>query len=176
LPCSGCAASLTRLAAEAAKSSQDTTFSQYAAAVLNSLVYLLKDSLERLQDIHNIEASMADEAAWKALPPRWPANSCLLCMSLTDLQVPKIVSPVICIWILHWCVQHFTLLLHMRVGILAFELRAAWHACWHHCFVSLNIAVSFNIVAAIKGQVGAFKTALHYSAENLECISGVVDV
>ncbi len=70
LPGSGCAASLTRLAAEAAKSSQDTTFSQYAAAVLNSLVYLLKDSLERLQDIHNIEASMADEAAWKALLPR----------------------------------------------------------------------------------------------------------
>ncbi len=66
----GCAASLTRLAAEAAKSSKDTTFSQYAAAVLNSLVYLLKDSLERLQDIHNIEASMTGEAAWKALPPR----------------------------------------------------------------------------------------------------------
>ncbi|DBA74342.1 hypothetical protein WJX77_011104 [Trebouxia sp. C0004] len=67
----GCAASLTRLAA---KSRQDTTFSQYAAAVLNSLVYLLKDSLERLQDIHNIEASMADEAAWKALPPRERAD------------------------------------------------------------------------------------------------------
>ena len=66
----GCAASLTRLAEAAAKSSKDTTFSQYAAAVLNSLVYLLKDSLERLQDIHNIETSMADEAAWKALPPR----------------------------------------------------------------------------------------------------------
>lgn len=66
----GCAASLTRLAKEAAESSRDTTFSQYAAAVLNSLVYLLKDCLERLQDIHNIEESMADEAAWKALPPR----------------------------------------------------------------------------------------------------------
>lgn len=50
--------------------SKGTTFSLYAAAVLNSLVYLLKDSLERLQDIHNIEASMADEAAWKALPPK----------------------------------------------------------------------------------------------------------
>ena len=95
-PGSGCAASLTRLAAEAAKSSQDTTFSQYAAAVLNSLVYLLKDSLERLQDIHNIEASMADEAAWKALPPRCAVNSCLLCMSLTDLQV-RVISPVLCI-------------------------------------------------------------------------------
>ena len=67
----GCAASLTRLAEESAKSSKDTTFSQYAAAVLNSLVYLLKDSLERLQDIHNIEVSMADETAWKALPPRY---------------------------------------------------------------------------------------------------------
>ena len=66
----GCAASLTLLAKEAAKSSKDTTFSQYAAAVLNSLVYLLKDCLERLQDIHNIEASMADEKAWHALPPR----------------------------------------------------------------------------------------------------------
>ena len=68
--CAGCAASLTRLAQESANSSTDSTFSQYAAAVLNSLVYLLKDSLERLQDIHNIELSMADEAAWKALPPR----------------------------------------------------------------------------------------------------------
>lgn len=66
-----CAASLTKLAKEAGEASKDTTFSQYAAAVLNSLVYLLKDSLERLQDIHNIEASMADEAAWKALPPRY---------------------------------------------------------------------------------------------------------
>lgn len=65
-----CAASLTKLAKEAGEASKDTTFSQYAAAVLNSLVYLLKDSLERLQDIHNIEASMADKAAWKALPPR----------------------------------------------------------------------------------------------------------
>ena len=68
----GCAASVTKLAEEAGKSSKDSTFSHYAAAVLNSLVYLLKDSLERLQDIHNIEASMANEAAWKALPPRLP--------------------------------------------------------------------------------------------------------
>lgn len=65
-----CAASLTKLAKEAGEASEDTTFSQYAAAVLNSLVYLLKDSLERLQDIHNIEASMADQVSWKALPPR----------------------------------------------------------------------------------------------------------
>lgn len=67
-----CAASLTRVAGEAREGEgrKGTTFALYAAAVLNSLVYLLKDSLERLQDIHNIEASMADEAAWKALPPR----------------------------------------------------------------------------------------------------------
>ena len=82
----GCAASLTRLAAEAAKSSKDTTFSQYAAAVLNSLVYLLKDSLERLQDIHNIEASMADEAAWKALPPRCVC----VCLCVCDPAWPAV--------------------------------------------------------------------------------------
>ena len=75
-----CAASLTKLAKEAGEGSKDTTFSQYAAAVLNSLVYLLKDSLERLQDIHNIEASMADEASWKALPPRsFPEPVGVLC-------------------------------------------------------------------------------------------------
>ena len=83
-----CAASLTKLAKEAGEASRDTTFSQYAAAVLNSLVYLLKDSLERLQDIHNIEASMADEASWKALPPR--SVVILLCRSVIMyiIQVP----------------------------------------------------------------------------------------
>lgn len=91
-----CAASLTKLAKEAGEASKDTTFSQYAAAVLNSLVYLLKDSLERLQDIHNIEASMADKAAWKALPPRSVPDSfevfchCVMCCTAWDSSAAKV--------------------------------------------------------------------------------------
>lgn len=99
-----CAASLTKLAKEAGEASKDTTFSQYAAAVLNSLVYLLKDSLERLQDIHNIEASMADEASWKALPPRLspdavvPLSSCytLACHGVCLVKVLRTSSQLQC--------------------------------------------------------------------------------
>jgi Ubiquitin elongating factor core len=45
-------------------------FSAYGSSVLNSLMYLLKDCLERLADIHNVEVAMADKAAWERLPPR----------------------------------------------------------------------------------------------------------
>ncbi|KAK9823993.1 hypothetical protein WJX72_006841 [[Myrmecia] bisecta] len=64
----GCAASLTKLASASLEQPNGSLFAEYIGAVLNSLVYLLKDSLERLGDIHNIEKSQENEAAWKALP------------------------------------------------------------------------------------------------------------
>ncbi len=36
-------------------------FSSFISAVLNDLIYLFKDSLERLMDIATIEASQADK-------------------------------------------------------------------------------------------------------------------
>lgn len=45
-------------------------FADYVGAVLNSLMYLLKDSLERLADIHDLEAAMANTAMWDAQQPR----------------------------------------------------------------------------------------------------------
>ena len=42
-------------------------FRDYIGCTLNSLMYLFKDSLDRLQDIHKIEASRADTATWAAL-------------------------------------------------------------------------------------------------------------
>lgn len=68
-----CAASLTALA-EAGAGAGAQEFSDFIGAVLNDLLYLLKDSLHRLEDIHGLEASMADEAAWAALPPRQRAD------------------------------------------------------------------------------------------------------
>lgn len=42
-------------------------FAGFVSAVLNDLMYLFKDSLERLADIKQIEDSKADAAAWAAL-------------------------------------------------------------------------------------------------------------
>ena len=63
----GCAASLTRVAKEATTSGESEVFSDFVGAVMNSLIYLLEDSIQRLQDIHNIEASKADTKAWERL-------------------------------------------------------------------------------------------------------------
>ncbi|KAF6265753.1 ubiquitin elongating factor core-domain-containing protein [Scenedesmus sp. NREL 46B-D3] len=42
-------------------------FAGFVSAVLNDLMYLFKDSLERLADVKQIEDSKADAAAWSAL-------------------------------------------------------------------------------------------------------------
>ena len=68
-----CAASLSALA-EAGAGAAAQEFSDFIGAVLNDLLYLLKDSLHRLEDIHGLEVSMADAAAWAALPPRQRAD------------------------------------------------------------------------------------------------------
>jgi ubiquitin-protein ligase len=43
-------------------------FVDFCSAVLNDLVYLLKDALGRLEDIAHLEKSMADRPAWTAAP------------------------------------------------------------------------------------------------------------
>jgi len=43
---------------------------EYARALLNSLMYMLGDSLERFFDVHTIEAAQTDEEAWNKLPPQ----------------------------------------------------------------------------------------------------------
>ncbi|GAX86675.1 hypothetical protein CEUSTIGMA_g14083.t1, partial [Chlamydomonas eustigma] len=73
-----CQRSIVSLAAGAASSSHEGTgngneasaaaFREYTTCVLNSLMYLFKDSLQRLLDIHEIEKSRADATAWSALP------------------------------------------------------------------------------------------------------------
>lgn len=65
----GCAASLTKLAHADSRTAQQSVFSEFGRAVLNSLIYLLKDSLERLQDVHSIEKSKQDTEAWQRQPP-----------------------------------------------------------------------------------------------------------
>ena len=65
----GCAASLTKLAQADSRTAQQSVFSEFGRAVLNSLIYLLKDSLERLQDVHSIEKSKQDTEAWQRQPP-----------------------------------------------------------------------------------------------------------
>ena len=65
----GCAASLTKLAQADSRTAQQSVFSEFGRAVLNSLIYLLKDSLERLQDVHSIEKSKQDIEAWQRQPP-----------------------------------------------------------------------------------------------------------
>lgn len=63
----GCRRSLTRIAAEAAASNQEDVFVGYVSAVLNSLLYLLPDSLHRLDGLVRVERARADEAGWQAL-------------------------------------------------------------------------------------------------------------
>ena len=65
----GCAASLTELAQADSRTAHHSLFSEFGRAVLNSLIYLLKDSLERLQDVHSIETSKRDTEAWQRQPP-----------------------------------------------------------------------------------------------------------
>jgi hypothetical protein len=60
-----CAASLSEAAAAADGSD---LFPDFCGAVLNDLLYLLRDSLGRLEDIAALERSMADAAAWAAQP------------------------------------------------------------------------------------------------------------
>lgn len=68
-----CASSITaqaeaELTQEGGGGGQGGVFAGYVSAVLNGLMYLFKDSLDRLQDIHKVEQSMADKQAWSALP------------------------------------------------------------------------------------------------------------
>lgn len=60
-----CAASLT-----AAAQAGGGLFGGFVGAVLNDLMYLLKDSLQRLEDIHAIEVSKADTARWERVPQK----------------------------------------------------------------------------------------------------------
>lgn len=60
-----CGQSLT-----AAAQSRGALFADFVGAVLNDLMYLLKDSLQRLEDIHALEVSKADKARWEQVPPR----------------------------------------------------------------------------------------------------------
>eukprot|EP00803_Ostreobium_quekettii_P001409 evm.model.scf_992.6 EVM.evm.TU.scf_992.6 scf_992:30174-39528(+) len=62
-----CRMSITRLAQAELDGSSDSLFSDFVGSVLNDLMYLLKDSFDRLHDIHSIEAAMADKAGWNAL-------------------------------------------------------------------------------------------------------------
>jgi hypothetical protein len=61
-----CAASMDAAAAAPAHAA---LLADFCGAVLNDLLYLLKDSLGRLADIAALERSMADAAAWAAQPP-----------------------------------------------------------------------------------------------------------
>lgn len=56
------------MAAEAQAAGEGEVFSEYVGSVLNSLIYLLQDSLERLQAIHDLEQSKKNQAAWDGLP------------------------------------------------------------------------------------------------------------
>jgi hypothetical protein len=56
------------MAEQAERSGSSEVFSDYVGAVLNSLMYLLQDSLDRLQSIYDLEQSKKDEAAWNAVP------------------------------------------------------------------------------------------------------------
>jgi ubiquitin-protein ligase len=49
-------------------------FADFVSAVLNDLMYLLKDALDRLADIHAIEASKRDATAWAALTDKQRAD------------------------------------------------------------------------------------------------------
>ena len=69
LTSAACLVSLTKLAKEAASIAEAEVFSDFVGALMNSLIYLLEDSLLRLQDIHRIEAAKKDEAAWQAAGP-----------------------------------------------------------------------------------------------------------
>ena len=66
-----CRTNITRLVqAEMARDEgSGTLFSEFVGSVLNDLMYLLKDSFDRLQDIHSIEAAMADKVSWQKLNP-----------------------------------------------------------------------------------------------------------
>eukprot|EP00884_Botryococcus_braunii_P016263 jgi/Botrbrau1/331/Bobra.0022s0288.1 len=63
----GCFESTTRMAERARAGGGSELFSDYVGAVLNSLMYLLPDSLDRLQTIHELEQSQKDEQAWQSL-------------------------------------------------------------------------------------------------------------
>jgi len=64
--CTGCLRCLTELAKRAASTPAAEVFSDFVGAVLDSLIYLLEDSLLRLTDIHRIEQEKKDEKAWNA--------------------------------------------------------------------------------------------------------------
>lgn len=77
--CAACLASLTKLAEEAASTPEAEVFSDFVGALMNSLIYLLEDSLLRLTDIHHMEVAKNDEAAWKATGSRYvhqPRQQC----------------------------------------------------------------------------------------------------
>jgi ubiquitin-protein ligase len=60
-----CARSLDAVAT-ATTPAEKILFSDFCGAVLNDLIYLLKDSLGRLEDIATLERSMGDTTAWEA--------------------------------------------------------------------------------------------------------------
>ncbi|MEW5299691.1 MAG: hypothetical protein WDW36_002681 [Sanguina aurantia] len=62
------ASASTSAAAAAASVSCADVFSDYISTLLNGLLYLFKDSLDRLADINKIESSKANAAAWDAMP------------------------------------------------------------------------------------------------------------
>ena len=63
----GSNAGSSSVAGQASSTSAAAAFRDYIGCTLNSLMYLFKDSLDRLQDIHEIEASRADTTMWAAL-------------------------------------------------------------------------------------------------------------
>jgi len=60
-----CAKSLDAVAT-ATTPAEKILFSDFCGSVLNDLIYLLKDSLGRLEDIATLERSMGDTTAWEA--------------------------------------------------------------------------------------------------------------
>ena len=65
----GCLQCLTELAKRAASTPAAEVFSDFVGSVLDSLIYLLEDSLLRMRDIHTIEQEKKDEKAWNAAGP-----------------------------------------------------------------------------------------------------------
>eukprot|EP00798_Chlamydomonas_sp_ICE-L_P010125 gene10125-8025_t len=61
------ASSTSTLTSTTPKHHNTDVFEDYIGCVLNGLIYLFKDSLDRLHDIHEIEKSMADKPAWDAM-------------------------------------------------------------------------------------------------------------
>lgn len=51
-------------------SGDSSLFPDFCGAVLNDLIYLLKDSLGRLEDLATLERSIGDTTTWAAQPPK----------------------------------------------------------------------------------------------------------